>query len=119
MLAFGSHAGYDGFVTASPGQTVTAGPLTARLAYSRPFRASDFASPDACGWKQVTPLREYVTRIGELHVMLQLLGFSFSQSNGFIKTINEGWDDHGPDATWVCGNKVPMQNSSVFYDGSM
>ena len=46
-----------------------------------------------------------------------LFGFKFGGSDGYTNVINEGWDDSGPDATFVCGNKNPMPTSSVFWDG--
>jgi hypothetical protein len=48
-----------------------------------------------------------------------VFGFRFGGSNGFTSHVNEGWDDSGPDATFVCGNADPVQDSSIFYDGDV
>jgi hypothetical protein len=48
-----------------------------------------------------------------------VFGYEFGNPNGFTSYVNEGWDDSGPDSTFVCGNADPVQYSSVLYDGSV
>lgn len=45
------------------------------------------------------------------------LDFKFGSSDGYTSDINEGWDNDGTHATWVCGNTDPVQDSSIFWNG--
>ena len=43
--------------------------------------------------------------------------FSFGGSTGFTSDIKIGWENFSlSTATYVCGDSVPVQNSSVFYN---
>lgn len=48
-----------------------------------------------------------------------VFGFTFGGSSGFTSVVNEGWDNNGPTETDVCGNKYPVQDSTVYYDGDL
>lgn len=44
-----------------------------------------------------------------------LLGFQISGSTGYTNSVNVSWHA-GSTATYICGDKQPVQNSSVFYN---
>jgi len=48
-----------------------------------------------------------------------LFGFKFGGWNGYTSYVNEGWDDNGPSPTFICGNKDPVQSSSILYNGDV